>query len=63
MAKKQTFAEKVAKIKGAGMEHCPVCNEIMTPTKVRAMETIDGRTRSVAKMIKVCKCNASKIFD
>jgi hypothetical protein len=62
MAKKQTFADKVDKVKAAGAMHCPVCNEIPTMTKIKTFVTEGGRTKLVTKSEKVCKCNSSQIF-
>ena len=62
MAKKQTFADKSAKVKDAGMEHCPVCTEVMHPTKIRAIEFVNGRMKNTFKMEKICKCNTAAIY-
>jgi len=62
MAKKQTFADKVEKIRSAGAAHCPVCDEVPAPTKVREFVNEGGRMKLVTKTIKVCKCNSPNIF-
>jgi hypothetical protein len=62
MAKKQTFADKIAKVKGAGMEHCPTCGDIMHPTKVTSLETVSGKMKTVMKMVKICKCNTAEVY-
>ena len=62
MAKKQTFADKVERVKAAGAAHCPVCDEIPQITKVREYVTMDGRTKLVTKTMKICKCNSAKVF-
>jgi hypothetical protein len=62
MAKKQTFADKVDKIKSAGAQHCPVCDEIPIATKVRTFVNEGGRMKLVTKPVKVCKCNSSTIY-
>ena len=62
MAKKQTFADKVDKMKGAGSVHCPVCDEVQLVTKVKEFVQEGGRTKLVTKTVKVCKCNSAQIF-
>jgi hypothetical protein len=64
MAKRQTFADKVAKVKAAGVPHCPVCSEIITVVKVCQSErsAATGRHRIVEKIVKVCKCNAGEVY-
>ncbi len=64
MAKRQTFADKVAKVKGAGAPHCPVCNEILVVVKVCQSEQnpATSRTRVVERFVKVCKCNSAEVF-
>jgi hypothetical protein len=62
VAKKQTFADKVDKIKAAGAMHCPVCDEIPQATKVREFVSEGGHMKLVTKNIKVCKCNNAKVF-
>jgi hypothetical protein len=62
MAKKQTFADKVEKVKAAGAAHCPVCDEVPVATKVREYVSEGGRMRLTQKMVKVCKCNSANHF-
>jgi hypothetical protein len=62
MAKKQTFADKVEKVKAAGAAHCPVCDEIPVPTKVREFVEEGGRMKMVTSTVKVCKCNSPKYY-
>ena len=62
MAKKQTFADKVEKVKAAGMAHCPVCDEIPAPTKIRTFVNEGGRMKLVTTQMKLCKCNSAQIF-
>jgi hypothetical protein len=64
LAKRQTFADKVAKVKGAGAPHCPVCNEIFVVVKVCQSEQnpATNRGRMVEKFVKVCKCNAAEVY-
>ena len=62
MAKRQTFADKVLKVKSGGGLHCPVCDEIITPTKVRTFVNDGGRMKLVTKTVKVCKCNSAETF-
>jgi hypothetical protein len=62
MAKKQTFADKVDKIKAAGAAHCPVCDEIPSVTKVREFVNEGGVMKTVTKTVKVCKCNSAQIY-
>ena len=62
MAKKQTFADKVGKMKGAGAAHCTVCDEIPQVTKVREFVSEGGRMKLVTKTVKICKCNSAKVF-
>ena len=62
MAKKQTFADKVDKMKGAGTSHCPVCDDILLVTKVKEFVSEGGHTKLVSRTVKVCKCNSAKIF-
>jgi hypothetical protein len=62
VAKKQTFADKIDRMKGAGAVHCPVCDDIPQVTKVREFVMENGRSKVVTKTIKVCKCNSAKVF-
>lgn len=64
MAKRQTFADKIAKGRGAGVPHCPVCGEVVSVVKVCQSEqsSLTGRRRMVEKVVKVCKCNSSEVF-
>jgi C4-type Zn-finger protein len=64
MAKRQTFADKVAKVKGGGAAQCPKCGEVLAVVKVWQSEEIPstGRQRMVEKFVKVCKCNSSEVF-
>ncbi|MBK6766835.1 MAG: hypothetical protein IPG71_11150 [bacterium] len=62
MAKKQTFTDKLSKKKGAGAAHCPVCDEILHPVRVREFVTIGGRRNQTSKMVKVCKCNQTEVY-
>jgi hypothetical protein len=62
VAKKQTFADKVDKIKAAGAMHCPVCDEIPQTTKVREFLNEGGQMKLVTKSVKICKCNISKVY-
>jgi hypothetical protein len=62
MAKKQTFADKIEKVKAAGAAHCPVCDEIPTATKVRTFVNEGGHMKLVTKSVKICKCNSSSYF-
>jgi hypothetical protein len=62
MAKKQTFADKVEKVKAAGAMHCPVCDEIPIPTKIREYVDMGGRLKLVTRTAKVCKCNSGKVL-
>jgi hypothetical protein len=62
VAKKQTFADKVDRMKGAGAQHCPVCDEIPQATKVKEFINSGGNIKQVTKMMKICKCNSAKIF-
>jgi hypothetical protein len=62
VAKKQTFADKTDKSKAAGAAHCPVCNEIQVPTKVREFVSDGGPMKLVTKQVKICKCNVAQIY-
>jgi hypothetical protein len=62
VAKKQTFADKIDRMKGAGAAHCPNCDDIPQVTKVREFVMEGGQTKLVTKMVKVCKCNTAKVF-
>jgi hypothetical protein len=64
MAKRQTFADKVAKIKGAGVPHCQTCGEVLSIVKVYQSErsAVTNRMRRVEKLVKVCKCNSAEVF-
>ena len=64
MAKRQTFADKVAKVKGGGMSQCPTCGEVVNVVKVCQYEQAPstGRQRMVEKFVKVCKCNSAEVF-
>ena len=62
MAKRQTFADKVQKVKAGGGNHCPVCDEVYQPTKIRSFVSEQGRMKVVTKSVKVCKCNSSIVF-
>jgi len=50
------------KVKSGGGLHCPVCDEIITPTKVRTFVNDGGRMKLVTKTVKVCKCNSAETF-
>lgn len=64
MAKRQTFADKVAKVKAAGVPHCPECGEIIAVVKICQVEkdTSTGQRRTIEKFEKVCKCNSGEVF-
>jgi len=62
MAKKQTFADKIDKVKAAGAAHCPVCNEIPTITKIKTFVNEGGRMKLVTKSEKICKCNSAQFL-
>lgn len=62
MAKRQTFADKVQKVKAAGALHCPVCDETPVATKIRTFVNESGRMKLVTKTVKVCKCNSSAVY-
>jgi hypothetical protein len=62
VAKKQTFTDKMSKKKGSGAAHCPVCDEILTPVRVREFATDGGRRRQVTRMVKMCKCNNAEVY-
>ncbi|MBM3324935.1 MAG: hypothetical protein FJY66_04640 [Calditrichaeota bacterium] len=64
MAKRQTFADKVAKIKGGGAPHCAACGEVLSVVKIYQSERspATNRMRMVEKLVKVCKCNSSEVF-
>lgn len=62
MAKKQTFTDKLSKVKSSGAKHCPVCNEIQTSVRVREFVTEGGRRNQTSRMVKVCKCNSAEVY-
>lgn len=62
MAKRQTFADKVQKVRAGIGAHCPVCDEVFQPVKVRSFVTERGRMKLVTKSVKVCKCNNSEVY-
>lgn len=62
MAKRQTFADKVQKVRAGVGAHCPVCDEVYQVVKVRSVNSEDGRMKMTTKSVKVCKCNNSEVF-
>ncbi len=62
MAKKQTFTDKLSKKKSSGAAHCPVCDDILHPVRVREFSTEGGRRRQTTKMVKICKCNQNEVY-
>jgi hypothetical protein len=62
VAKKQTFADKVEKVKAAGAPHCPVCDEVPQVTKVKEFVNESGHMKLVTRTMKICKCNSAKVF-
>jgi hypothetical protein len=62
VAKKQTFEDKVQRAKAAGQAHCPVCNELLHPVKVREFMMENGKRKVVSKIVKVCKCNQTEVY-
>ena len=62
MAKRQTFADKVQKVRAGIGAHCPVCDEVYQMVKVRSFNSERGRMKVGTKSVKVCKCNNSEVF-
>jgi len=59
MAKKTSFAQKVAKASMVFGTKCPQCDEIYVPTKVISSEKKgeNGAWGFNEKVVNVCKCN------
>ena len=63
MAKRQSFADKVAHAQAKGQHTCPVCgNALQTVKWVTSEMSARKAYRFSQKMVNVCKCNNKEIY-
>ena len=63
MAKKQSFADKVAHAQAKGQNTCPVCGSALQTVKWVSSEVSNRKAhRFTKKMVNVCKCNNKEIY-
>ncbi len=60
MAKRQSFADKLAK--KAQVSICPVCNGEITHIKLMKAVKRNGNWRFTTRQVGVCKCNEAEIY-
>ncbi len=60
MARKQSFADKIAKKKHVDI--CPVCGGEITHIKLMKAVNKNGNWRFTNKPVGVCKCNEAEIY-
>ncbi len=63
MAKKQTFADKVARAHGGQVTHCPTCGDAYSVMHVVEMKknTAKNGYRFNEGYVRVCKCNEQDV--
>jgi hypothetical protein len=63
MAKRQTFADKVAHAAARGPKNCPQCGSPVQWVRLVSSEpSPKGAYRFNQKMVSVCKCNTKEIY-
>lgn len=64
MAKAQTFADKMAKAKMAGIKMCPTCNETYSfVKKVTPAPKGTGKYGFNETVVRYCKCTAKQTLE
>jgi hypothetical protein len=63
MAKRQSFADKVAHAQARGQKNCPQCGDpVQVVRLVTSERSSKGSYRFINKMVSVCKCNSKEIY-
>jgi hypothetical protein len=63
VAKRQSFADKVAHAQAKGPRNCPQCGgPVQVVQLVVSEQTPAGSYRFNKKMVNVCKCNSKEIY-
>lgn len=63
MAKRQSFADKVAKAQKQKGHKCPKCENIFEPTLVVSSELSNSGTwKFNQKRVQICKCNEKEVY-
>jgi hypothetical protein len=63
MAKRQSFADKVAHAQARGQRSCPQCGSPIQVVKLVTSErSSKGSYRFIQKMVNVCQCNDKEVY-
>ena len=64
MAKAQTFADKMAKAKMAGLKMCPTCNEVYSYVKrITPAQKDSGKYGFNESVVRYCKCTSKEALE